>query len=444
MSESRAERHPHRQPPPAPARAGNGTDTQERGPRPGLTPVSLVLSLLVAYVLLEVRLVLILLILAIIFATLIERPVELLQERHLPRPLAILLMYIAIFAGIALFLMSVAPVIRQQAVVFREQAPVQIAALEQTWQESPNPILSGVGRDLLLRAIDFVEGPAAEIPLPDGAANMAIGFATSIGGGVIGLLTTLVIAFYYLMEKNWLRQLALEQVRPSNREHVARILASVDTKVGDWMRGQLVLMLVIGLCATVAYGVLGLQFWPLLGLWAGLTELIPIVGPWLGGIPAVIIALTQGWDKAIITIGVIVLLQSLENYVLVPRVMRGAVGLTPMTVFLAILAGTQFLGILGAVLAIPVAAAIQVLLSDYFRTRRENYLAETPAAATSWQWMRGQRVATPDGRALTPTETEVTASRPRQSEVRTATKRRGWSRDVTSPPPPPDQVNEQG
>jgi predicted PurR-regulated permease PerM len=352
-------------------------------------------------------------------------------------------MYIAIFAGIALFSVSVAPVIREQAVVFREQAPVQIAELEQVWQESPNPLLSGVGRDLLLRVIDFLEGPATDIPVPEGAANMVIGFATSIGGGVIGLLTTLVIAFYYLMEKNWLRQLALDQLRPSNREHVARILESVDSKVGDWMRGQLVLMLVIGLSATIAYGVLGIRFWPLLGLWAGLTELIPIVGPWLGGIPAVIIALTQGWDKALITVGVIVLLQSLENYVLVPRVMRGAVGLTPMTVFLAILAGTQFLGILGAVLAIPVAAAIQVLLSDYFRARRENYLAETPAAATSWQWMRGQRVAMPDGGELTPAESEAVVSRPRQSPARSAMKRRGLSRDISSRPPPPGRDDEQ-
>jgi predicted PurR-regulated permease PerM len=398
--------------------------------------VSLVLSLLVAYLLLEIQLVLILLILAIIFATLIERPVEILQERRLPRPLSILLIYITIFAGIFLFSMSVAPVIREQAAVFRQQAPVQIQDLEQTWQESSNPILNGVGRDALLRVIEFIDQPATEIPVPEGAANVVIGLATGVGGGVIGLLTTLVIAFYYLMEKNWLRQLLLEQLKPSNRDHVARIIDSVETKVGDWMRGQLVLMLVIGVCATVAYGLLGIRFWPLLGLWAGLTEVIPIVGPWLGGIPAVIMALTQGWDKAILTVGVIVLLQSLENYVLVPRVMRGAVGLSPMTVFLAILAGTQFLGILGAVLAIPVAAAVQVLLNDFFRARREEYLAEAPAALTSWHWMRGQRAATPDGGAVQVSAGDETASgQQRPAPARTPAKRRGWSRALPSRPP---------
>lgn len=444
MSESRAERHPRQQPPaPAtpPVRAGNGAETQERSWRPGLTPVSLVLSLLVAYLLLEIQLVLILLILAIIFATLIERPVNLLQSRHVPRALSILIMYVVIIAGLTLFFVGVAPIIRDQVMIFREQAPVQIQELEQTWAASPNPILNGVGRDGLQRAIQFLEDPATDIQIPDGAADAVIGLATGVGGGVIGLLTTLVIAFYYLMEKKWLRQIALEQLRPSNRGHLSQILDSVESKVGDWMRGQLVLMLAIGTCATIGYGILGVRFWPLLGIWAGLTELIPIVGPWLGGVPAVIIALTQGWDKAIIVVGFIVLLQSLENYILVPRIMRGAVGLTPMTVFLAILAGTQFLGILGAVLAIPVAAAVQVLLSDYFRSRREHYLAETPPAPTSWPWLRGQRVATPGGDLAIEFDDGAPLDQPRPAG-RTQIKRRAWSRDATARTPTRDRRDQ--
>lgn len=444
MSESPAERHPRQQPPApatAPARAGNGAESQERGWRPGLTPVSLILSLLVAYLLLEIQLVLILLILAIIFATLIERPVNLLQARHVPRGLSILLMYVLIIAGLALFFVGVAPIIRDQVMIFREQAPGQIQELEQSWQASANPILNGVGREALQRVIQFLEDPATDITIPEGAVDAVIGLATGVGGGVIGLLTTLVIAFYYLMEKKWLRQIALEQLRPSNRAHISQILDSVESKVGDWMRGQLLLMLAIGVCATVGYAVLGINFWPLLGIWAGLTELIPIVGPWLGGVPAVIIALTQGWDKAIIAVGFIVLLQSLENYILVPRIMRGAVGLTPMTVFLAILAGTQFLGILGAVLAIPVAAAVQVLLSDYFRSRREHYLAETPPAPTSWPWLRGQRVATPGGDLAIEFDDGAPLDRQRPP-ARTQSKRRTWSRDAISRPSSRDRRDQ--
>jgi hypothetical protein len=143
--------------------------------------------------------------------------------------------------------------------------------------------------------------------------------------------------------------------------------------------------------ATIGYALIGVSFWPLLGLWAGVTEIIPILGPWLGGVPAVIIALTQGWQTAAVVVGFVVLLQLMENAILVPRVMRGAVGLTPLTVFIAILAGTEFAGVAGALLAIPVAAVIQVMLSHYTEARREAKLAGL-SALPGWRWMRGSIV----------------------------------------------------
>ena len=425
MSEAPSDRHPRQT---TAVVAANGGEHHERPSWRGLTPVSLVVALAVAYLLWQVQDMLILLMFAILFATLIEWPVELLQRQHIPRPISILLIYIAIIAGLTLFFVGVAPVIRDQVALFRDQVPEQVQALRTAWAASGNPLLSGLGQELLSRAVEIVQRPQSEIQVPEGAPSVVLGVAASFGGGVIGLLTTLVIAFYYLLEKKWLRQIILEQVKPPNRPRVSQIIESVEAKVGGWMRGQLLLMLTIGLCAAIGYAVLGIRFWPILGIWAGLTELIPIVGPWLGGIPAVIIALTQGWDKALLVVIVIVLLQSLENYILVPRIMRGAVGLSPMTVFLAILAGTQFLGIMGAVLAIPVAAAIQVILTDYFRSRREEYLAEMGAEPTGWQWMRGQRmaVAGPEPTAMAPPR-----SRPLM-------RRRPWAPGRGTPPDDPD------
>jgi predicted PurR-regulated permease PerM len=134
---------------------------------------------------------------------------------------------------------------------------------------------------------------------------------------------------------------------------------------------------------------MGVRFWPLLGLFAGITEAIPILGPWLGGIPAFVIALTESWEKAFFVALFVVALQTTENWVLVPRVMRGAVGLTPLTVLVAILAGTAFMNVIGAFLAIPIAAVVQVLVSDYLRSRREiNRIPESQG--TGWRWMRDQ------------------------------------------------------
>jgi predicted PurR-regulated permease PerM len=375
---------------PAPARAVT-TTTAERERRPGLTPFTLFLTLLIAYVLIQVQLVLILVLLAILFATAIERPVQLLERRHVPRGLGILAVYVALIAGLTFSFILLAPAIGDQATNFREQAPERLRDLRADWIASRNPLLHGPGQDLLRQGIDIIADPSPEVSVPQDAA---IGVATGVGGGIVGLVTVFVIAFYYLMEKSWLRRLVLLEIAPSGRERVNRVWDNVEAKVGDWLRGQLLLCLTIGLLATVGYGVLQVPFWPVLGLWAGLTEIIPIVGPWIGGVPAVVIALTKSWNTALLVIGFIILIQMLENAVLVPRIMRGAVGLTPLTVFVAILTGTQFLGIPGALLAIPLAAVVQVVVSDYLSTRREARQADGPPLP-GWRWMRGPLAPVP-------------------------------------------------
>lgn len=362
-----------------PARA---TPPMEAPRRSGLTPFSLLLVLIVAYLLIKVQLVLVLVLLALLFATIIERPVNELERRHVPRGLSILAVYIAIIGAIALGTMLIAPTIQDEAHHFKTEAPAQLSELRGRWLKSRNGLLSGPGADALDRAIKELDNPSAP---PE---QLTIGIVTGIGGGVVGAMTVLVMAFYYLMEKPFLRGLVLMQVASSSRERVSRVWDDVEAQVGRWLRGQLTLCLIIGTASLIGYGAMGVRFWPLLGLWAGLTEAIPIVGPWLGGIPAVIIAMTQSWDKALMVAGFVVLLQLTENTILVPRVMKGAVGLSPLTVFVAILAGTQYLNIAGALLAIPVAAAVQVILSDYLRGRRNE--DGTGEAMPNWRWMRGQ------------------------------------------------------
>ncbi|MFN8662018.1 MAG: AI-2E family transporter [Thermomicrobiales bacterium] len=371
-----------------------------------LTPLSMLLVLIVAYVLLQIQFVLVLLLMALVFATVIQKPVDRLERWRLPRPLAILLVYIGIIAALVILFTGLAPAIREQSQLFRVQAPISLGNLRDTWAGSSNALLNGLGQQLLGRAIAFINSPASQnVTVPQGAA---LGILTGIGGGVVGVLTVLVISFYYLMERQWIRRIALSSSAPATRVRVIKIWDEVEQKVGDWLRGQLTLCLVIGVTATIGYGVLGISFWPLLGLWAGVTEIIPILGPWLGGIPAVIIALTQSWEKALLVAGFVVLLQLLENTILVPRIMRGAVGLTPLTVFIAILAGTEFAGVPGALLAIPVAAVIQVLLSNYTQARREAQLAGL-SSLPGWRWMRGS-VAPPAFAPATPVPLETPAS----------------------------------
>ncbi len=375
---------------------GDATDSGHPAPdrRPSLTPVSLFLVLVVFWILTQIEFVLILGLFSLLLGTILEGPVRRIQQNHIPRAAAIFVVYSVIIGSLALLVFLIAPVVGEQAKQFREDVPEQITALRAEWSESANPLLSGLGRDLLGRASDFLRAPEAAGVSGD-AAERVLPVLTSISAGVIGTLTVLVITFYYLMEKALIRRVIIGQLSPANQPRVNRVWENVEIKVGGWMRGQLVLCLIIGTIATVSYGIVGLSFWPLLGLWAGITEIIPIVGPWIGGIPAVIVALTMGWDKALITGGIIIGIQTLENWVLVPRVMRGAVGLTPLSVFLAILTGTQFMGVIGAVLAIPIAATLQVIITDFLDARRGRNEAKD---VSGWRWML-TRAARSDGEA---------------------------------------------
>ncbi len=359
-----------------------GLPTSGGDRRPTLTPVTLFLVLLVAYVLIQIKLVLVLTLLALLFATVIDRPLQHLERRHVPRGLGILIIYAAVIGGFVLAGVLIAPMIADQANTFRAEAPDQLRELHREWTLSSNPLLNGPGQQALDQAIRVVERPPA--PSQDAAVNVL----TGVGGAIVGALALLAITFYYLLEKSLLRRLVLLEVPPESRLRVNRVWDDVEAKVGGWLRGQLTLCLIIGVTATIGYGILQVRFWPLLGLLAGITEIIPIIGPWLGGIPAVIIALTMSWQKALMVAGFLILLQLMENMVLVPRVMRGAVGLTPLTVFVAILAGTEFMGPAGAVLAIPIAALVQVLVTDYLDARRGANRA-TPVSMPGWRWMRG-------------------------------------------------------
>lgn len=353
--------------------------TEPQIPRPyGVGPIALLLVLLLAYFLVEIKAVIMLIIIAYLFGTIIERPVNSLQRRRFPRALSILLIYATIIGIIGVVGYALAPTIQHEADVFRREAPGQLRELQQNWRQSDNGLLRGPGADGLQNLIDSIHEPPA---IPEKTAR---GVALGVTGGLLGAISIFVITFYYLMEKDLTRSLLLTQFKPATALRIRRALDNVDLQLGRWMRGQLTLCLIIGIASTVAYGAMGVRFWPVLGIIAGVTEAVPLIGPWIGGIPAVAMALTQSWQLAVMVAIIAATIQFTENWVLVPRVMNGAVGLTPLTVFLALLVGTEFMGIIGALLAIPIAAAIQVIVLEYIRGRRES---ERIPAGSNWRWL---------------------------------------------------------
>lgn len=369
------------------------------GGRLNLTPVSLFLVLVLFWIVIQMGSILVTALMAVLLGTLLEGPVRRIQERHVPRAAAIAMVYVVVIASIVLLVLLIAPVVKDQFDTFQSGFPEQVNQLRSDWRGSSNALLRGPGVGALDAVSEFFDSPGQSVEVSGQTAETAIPILTSLAGAIVSVITALVVTFYYLLEKSLIRRLVIEQLAPRHQGRVDQLWTSVEQKTGGWLRGQLLLCLIIGTIATVSYGLLGLSFWPLLGLWAGITEIIPIVGPWIGGIPAVIVALTEGPQTALIVALVIVGMQSLENWFLVPRVMRGAVGLTPMTVFVAILAGTELMGVVGAVLAIPIAAGVQVVLTDLMDERRSRLSSSGTGHVSGWRWMlnRGMGRATLDG-----------------------------------------------
>jgi predicted PurR-regulated permease PerM len=243
------------------------------------------------------------------------------------------------------------------------------------WASDIRP--SGIGRGV----IALIDGAAA-LTRPTGAApssGQVVQVGLTVAEALTSILTLLTVVYFWLTEHARLQRYTLAFVRQERRARVRTIWNQAETRLGMWVRAQLILMGAIGLATAVAYTLLGVPSAVLLGLIAALAEGIPIVGPLLGAIPAVLLAATVSPQLAVEVAGVYIVLQIIEGNVLVPLVMRNTVRISPFLVILSILVGAAAGGFVGALLAVPIAATGEVLLEGL--QAREVPVAQNPVAA---------------------------------------------------------------
>jgi len=274
---------------------------------------------------------------------------------RIPRWAAILSVYVALFTVIGLFVMLMVPPLAAQARDLVTAAP-DLLHRAQLWL---------IERGVLSREITIGE---AVRQAPGAAGSDAVGTVVSaiwgFVGGVFGVVTILIVAFYVLIDaENIVRALVRLFPRPE-RARVRDALRRAGEKVSAWMAGQLLLGAIIGTTAALGLWILGVPYFYVLALIAGVGELIPIVGPLLAAIPAVAVAFSVSPATALGVAVFFFLQQQVENHVLVPRVMSRQVGISPVLVIMALLIGGSLLGLVGAILAVPTAAILQVLLQE--------------------------------------------------------------------------------
>jgi predicted PurR-regulated permease PerM len=322
-----------------------------------------------AWFLIQVRTIIAILILGVLFAAAIEPLVFRLRRRGLTRGQSILIVYASLLAIIGLIGYLVVPPLITQATELIDQIPTILSDLRSSAYASDNYFIRTTGARTLTRAISAYESLRANPSIEGGTA---INFVTTVVGFLFTTVSTMIVAFYWMTEKAIIKRLVLGLFPLDKRDRAHSLWDEIEARLGGWTRGQLLLCLVIGVLSAIGYWLIGVDFWLALGIWAGITEIIPFIGPVLGGTAAVTVALTESWQKAVIVLIFAVMLQQLEGAFLVPRVMRNAVGMTPLTVVLAVLVGGTVAGPLGAILAIPVGAAAQVLVQDMLRNREDD------------------------------------------------------------------------
>jgi predicted PurR-regulated permease PerM len=318
-----------------------------------LGAVAVLLSLFVLYL---IRPVLIILVISIIFAQAISPLVLQLRRFGARRAPAVLAIYLVILAAIAALGWFLWQAISSQVGTLVSGLPEMQQKLRQLATEIPLGSVRDSVQAMLASSAPTVQ-PAEAVP---GVVNTL----RALAEGLFAAFSIFVVTFYWISERLTIRRTLLRLLPARHAERGLTIWDDVEDKLGLWVRGQLLVMLCIGAAFAPGLGLMGVKFWLLLAVFAALAEIIPLAGPYIGTIPAILVALTQSLQLAAIVAGYGVLVQLLENNILVPRIMGHATGVSPLTVILGILIGSTLMGIPGALLAVPVAAAIQVLLTD--------------------------------------------------------------------------------
>lgn len=341
----------------------------------GLAMGALVVLMLAVGLVAAARVVVLVLI-AIFFASALDPLIDRLRAMlPIPRGLAVLLVFAAFFVAVlGLALLVIPGAINQFNDLGEQLTPVLANAL--AWAASIEPRALSASLTALLEAIHEALVPSSEAPDP----NQLIAFGLTVADIAISLMAVMAMIYFWLTGRARLQRFALALLPESRRGGTREAWNEIELRLGAWVRAQLILMTTIGVSTGIAYALLGLEGAVLLALIAAIAEAIPLVGPALGAIPALVVAAITGRVELVLLVGLVyVVIQTIESNVLVPMVMKNTVGVPAFLVVVGVLAGAAIGGIVGALVAVPLTAAVIVVLE---RTQaRETPVPIEPASA---------------------------------------------------------------
>jgi predicted PurR-regulated permease PerM len=301
---------------------------------------------------------------AIVIGTVIRPAVVWLYQRGIPQTVGVILVYLLLLLLLSGFLLLLFPLISEQGRTVAAAMPDYYQNLRQWVANNPNQFLASFNEFLpaILPNLKPVGQTGQDVM---NSAEQVARYVTAAAKVIFTAIILLVLAFYWTLEGPRVIQSFLLMLPQNQRESISDLISAMESKVGYYIVGQGILCLVIGIMALIAYLLIGLPNALVLALIAGVLEAVPMIGPLLGAVPAALVALSIAPEKLIWVIVATVVIQQVENSLLVPRIMKKAVGVNPFVTLLALFAFSTFFGLAGALMAIPIAAIIQLALNHF-------------------------------------------------------------------------------
>lgn len=309
---------------------------------------------------------------SLIFAYLFNPVVELIEKKGIPRLWSVIIVYILIIAILAVVFFTFLPKIIRE---FKKLGNVLPNYIDQI-----NNFLYNINNNSLLKSsnlppqLDGVKDVFKENL--ESIENFIIKWFSDFVDKIINMFSKIfiiaiipIISFYFLKDKEFFKKKIYLIIPKSHRNEMINLFKEIDNMLGQFIRGRVIVAIFVGVSTTIALALLKINFAFIIGMLAGLADIIPYFGPIIGIIPAVFFAILESPIKALWVIIIFTIIQQIENDIITPKIVGESVGIHPVTVMLSLIIGGGFFGILGMVLAVPVVAILKIIYSHFVESR---------------------------------------------------------------------------
>ena len=299
------------------------------------------------WLLLQIKDILFLVFIAFLLMTAIFPMVQLLERFKVPRAIGTVLIYVVVLGTLGFIVGSAIPELVSQS-----------TKLAQTLQGT-------VARVLPYWSIDFQSISGQLAPLSANVLALTVGIFTNI----LTTFTVLFITFYFVLERGHAESILTGFLGGTSGRKVTELLRMIEIRLGAWVRGELLLMSFVGVLTYIGLTILHMEFALPLAIIAALLEIVPMIGPIISAVPAVLIALSISPIFAVTVAILYIIVQQIENNIFIPLVWRHSLGLSPLVTILALMIGSRLGGIGGAIVAVPLVLVLQVVLTTFLSTK---------------------------------------------------------------------------